>query len=349
MQQSPSTSPPPAVPKERTSAGAAEWKVIFGLVGTGASVAGLVVLAFMAAGYQLSINILLLSVGLTAVLTGALAYFSRSTRPFAAIEKLAYRSYLSLPGMSKTAFLVDLLRILALLILGASALKQHATQLLTSTAGIVFLSALGALYLHTLVYPFLKGRSFWNDEYRKRKSLAALAISYASFSVERSNVTLMTVQNIEINALKAIKSYIEYTALDTVQSFNVNFIVLDPNRPNRLVCIQRVNPIRPVPTFYQLESMPEATQAIQTMNPVYVGDYVNPDKDYKMIWHVPVTLRHVDETRCLGLLSIDSKKRRHLEFFGDRKHLLDNLSPYIALLRYSLALRDRHNIWHDLA
>jgi hypothetical protein len=325
-----------------------EWKVIFSFMGTCASVVSLVVLVFMATGYQLSPGLLLLSVIGTSAIAGLTAYFSRATRLFGVLEKLVYRSYFTLPGVSKTAFLVDVFRILALIFIAGSVFKQHGARLLLSSSGKIFLLALAVLYLHTFIYPFVKGRSHWNDEYRKRKSLAALAVSYASLSIERSNVTLSIVRNIEINALKAIKSYIEYTVLDIEKSFNVNFIVVDPTLPNKLVCIQRVNPVRPVPTPYDLETMPEAAQAINTLNPVYEGNYNNPQKDYKMIWHVPVTLSYFNEMRCFGLLSIDSKKRRHLDFFGQREHLLDNLSPYIALLRYSLALRRHHNIWGDL-
>lgn len=264
-------------------------------------------------------------------------------------------------GASRWDTLFDLLRIVGLAGLIIIPYTQH-TGMLLMLWGQVFLVSLLAVALHP-VYWLLKKPGLWDREYKLRKQMSASAITYASMIVAGNRVSSEAgdqgielvreienaIDNIELNALIAIKSYLEYSVMDLDRdNFNVNLIVKDPSNDERLVCIRRANAGRNVPKFYDVSKMPTAMRSMTTRRPIYKPNFVSTlsgPKDYKMIWHVPIMSAR-DEGECIGLLAVDSPKPKHLSLVDKRESLLFNLTPYIALLRLSLALRTKYDIWY---
>jgi hypothetical protein len=198
------------------------------------------------------------------------------------------------------------------------------------------------------VYRFFRSAGMWDREYKQRKLMLATAMNYASAALEIDDYPNF-INRIEINALLAVKSYLEYSVSDRDKgNFSANLIVKDPVHPDQqLLCIQRSNLAKPVPKSYPLEQMQNAMKAFQTGTPFYIGKFKSkyqPSKDYRMVWLLPIKNR--EETEVIGILAIDSLKPGHLDLEDGRQSLIFNLVPYISLLRYSLTLRRLHNVWH---
>jgi hypothetical protein len=259
------------------------------------------------------------------------------------------RLYLTLSGASKVDYTVDILRFISLVGVAVIIVRTHGTRLLQMQMGLLFLFFLLFIYFHAFVYPLIRTQSKWDVEYKKRKLMLFTAIDYAAACVAE-HPSKTRIYNIEINALRAIKSFLEYSVFDLAgTSFNVNLLVMHPTEQGSLVCITRANPGKRIPTIYEEGTMLKARETLQTGIQYYEGNYSNPSKDYRTVWHIPIQhpLRKKDN-EYVGLLCIDSQTPRHLNFSDERASLFLALTPYIALLEYALSLRMKHNIWDDL-
>lgn len=268
----------------------------------------------------------------------------------------AQRVRFTISGASTLDLAIDLLRLAGLGGLVAIPLLSHGRNLFSYRGGVLFALALCFVIFHILYGNFSHPR-LWDTTYKRRKSMVALALNYASAclaSTETEEVRNATnreemrnaINNIELNALMCIKSYLEYSVMERDgNNFDANLVVRDPRDSMKLVCIQRVNPGKPVPKFYPVETVPTLMKAFTTSKPTYVGDFKSLVKDYKMVWHVPITFPP-ESDECVGVLAIDSLKRQHLKLADGRESLKFNLSPYISLLRYSLMLRRKYEIWY---
>jgi hypothetical protein len=284
--------------------------------------------------------------------------------PFSSKEYLAHnksfgeivrRLYLTFAGASKFDLVADVMRIAGVIGLAAIVLLQHGTNLITLKGGLlftlIFLISLSFILFHGFVYPFVRKESIWEFEYRYRKLLMATSVNdVANASVH--GINLSDLQEVELSMLKAIKSFVEFAALDkSRKNINVNLIVEHPYDSNMLVNIQRTNQDKPVPTFYKKTSMPTMMRVIGGAGPIYVGKFtptVSTEKDYKMVWQIPVLLRLQDGERRVCVIAIDSKIPDHLDLEDRREALLFNLMPYIALVRFSLMRRYVHHVWDDV-
>lgn len=325
---------------------------VIGIIGSWASVASALIGCLAAAGRQLTIDIILLSILSPAIVIVLFLFVGKNTKLLRRLDIANHRLFLTLAGASKTAFLVDTARILALFGLGYIALAQHGMRLFSFHFGIVFFICLAILIVHTVIYPFLRRQTRWDKSYRYRKSAEALAINYAAIALKDGGFSWTTIRNIEMNALLAIKSYIEYKVWDRDgNNFSVNLLVRHPHDGSRLVCIQRTSPGLPVPTFYHNQEMPETLKALETGEPIYVSRFEKAGKAYKMIWKVPILPLHtegVSGASSIGILSVNSLRPKHLDFVDDREALYLNLSAHIALLRLALVARWEYGIWDEL-
>jgi hypothetical protein len=183
--------------------------------------------------------------------------------------------------------------------------------------------------------------------YNWRKARLTTAINYAAVFLKDPSQRA-AIRNMEANALLAIKSYLEFSVLDTEgHNFSVNLIVRNPHNPRQLVCINRASGGE-FPKYYP-EGFPEVVmRAMDERQTVYNGRFVSqrtPPKPFKTIWQIPICFPPGENTECIGLLAIDSLKPRHLDVKDNREALLFNLSTYIAILRYALLLREEQGYW----
>jgi len=271
-------------------------------------------------------------------------------RVYRYITRTALRGYFLLRGSSKRNFGADALRLIGTigLILSASQFYRRNGDL-TTPYRVVFLGSVICVLYHAVIHPLIRPRP-WEIDYDERKLLLASALNNAAACVE-GTATHNRIVNIELNALSAIKSYLEFTVFDTQRSnFGVNLIVKDPGQTERLICIQRAvrSSGRDVPTYYAADTMKAARKALETGEVYYNGRYSREEKDYQMVWLIPLPSPDRSENTNLDLVAIDSRRRRHLDLRDDRKALLRNLSPYLAALGLSLSLRRAYNIWDEL-
>jgi hypothetical protein len=259
---------------------------------------------------------------------------------------LFHRIYLTLEGSSKVDFFVDLGRLLGVLGLIIIPYKMHGARLLNYNFGVLF-SLSSAVLIASLALPYLRRQTKWDVEYNRRKALLTTAMNYAAVFLEdpRQRAAIRTM---EANALLAIKSYLEYSVLDSAgNNFSVNLIVTNPDNPEQLVCINRAT-AGEIPKYYPVGALSVAKKAMKELKPVYNGQFksqLDPPKPFRMIWQVPIGFPPGDNTLCIGLLAIDSRKPRHLDVKDGRRALLFNLAPYMAVLRYALLLRAKHGYW----
>jgi hypothetical protein len=322
--------------------------LIIGTLGTWASIVALAATVPTLAGIQVSIRVF---VALSSVIAIVLIVFFLSgskTKLYRRIILLFRRAFQDVSGSSKRAFMADGMRLLAFFGLGTTGVLVYRWNLMPIHYRVFFLVSLGSLYTHSLIYPFFSKRTKWDSEYRLRKLTQTAAIDSAIACIQDS-LTNNRIRNIEVNALHLVKSYLEFTVSDSVgKNFTVNLLVLHPHASGRLVCIQRSSGERPFPRVYEDSDMHRARLSLDTGEVYYDGNYSREDKEYKMVWHVPISSPHSKQGRFIGLLCVDSRKRRHLDLNDDRKALLLNLSPYISLLGYALALRYKFNKWEPI-
>lgn len=272
----------------------------------------------------------------------------------------AQRLRFTISGASKKEVVIDFLRLVGIAGLVTIPLFSHGKSLFSYPGGIVFALCMACVIFHIL-YGNFGQPSLWDTTYKRRKSMVTLATNYASFCFDRIadkdeiknainkeelEEVRNAINNIELNALMCIKSYLEYSVMDRDgNNFDANLVVRDPRDMSKLVCIQRVNPGKQIPKFYPVDTVPTLMKAFNANIPNYVGDFKSLVKDYKMVWHIPITFPP-ESDECVGVLAIDSLKRRHLNLADGRESLKFNLSPYISLLRYSLLMRKKYDIWY---
>jgi pyrimidine deaminase RibD-like protein len=276
------------------------------------------------------------------------------------VAQLARRWWVTWTGASKPDFFVDGLRVLALIVLAwgiFEALGLHPLHFILGKLGIaaaifdfrllVVPSAL-ILYLHIFVYTFIRRPTKWDIEYRNRKLNMTAALHNATACVQDS-ISTNRLRNIERNALSAIKSYLEFTVSDRDgNNFCANLLVKHPGIGGRLACIRRTDAARGGGTVYEELEMRRVRRTMETGETYYDGDYSRDSKPYRMVWHIPVPSTHFQDPKCIGLICIDSRKPRHLNLLDGRRSLLLNLSPYLSLLEYALAVRFEYNIWDTI-
>ncbi|MGZ5436382.1 MAG: hypothetical protein ACXWID_11460 [Pyrinomonadaceae bacterium] len=275
-------------------------------------------------------------------LAAVVAYFYSERRP---IRRLIWRLNATFAGASKWDVAFDLIRIAGFLLIFGLTYTEHGFNFTGSLGGKLFFIAVAMILIHP-IYRFFRSAGLWDKEYKLRKSMLATAINYASAALEETDYSNF-INRIEINALLAVKSYLEYSVTDRDKdNFNANLIVKDPVKPDTLVCIQRSNLGEPVPKTYPVGEMQNAMKAFETGRPLYIPKFKSkhrPRTEYKMVWLVPIKDR--DETTVIGLLAMDSAKPGHLDLEDGRQSLNFNLIPYISLLRYTLTLRRLHAVW----
>jgi hypothetical protein len=269
-------------------------------------------------------------------------YFYAERRP---IRRLGRRLGAMFSGASKWDVTFDLLRIGGILIILSVPFELHGAQIIFSRGGKLFLIGIALIFAHP-IYQFFRKPGLWDHEYKLRKSMLATAVNYAAASLEDDNYSNY-INRIEINALLTIKSYLEYSVTDRDKgNFNVNLIVKDPTNPQKLICIQRSNPGKVVPKYYEVDKMQNAVKAFDTGKPRYLSRFRSKyGRPYRMVWLVPISDQEEGQ-QVIGLLAIDSLKPGHLDLEDGRESLNFNLLPYVAILRYTLTLRKLHSIWN---
>jgi hypothetical protein len=264
------------------------------------------------------------------------------------VRTTGIRLYFTLRGSSKRNFWADSARGFGLIGLAFSAAKLHRAHLLPTHYTVLFYFSALCLFYHAIIHPVVKA-SPWETDYKTRKLNLAVALSEAGVCVKDDKATHHRILSMELNALSAIKSYLEFTTSDRERSnLNVNLIVQDPNDNTKLVCIQRAVKGKAVPAWYGQDELKAARKALKTGQVHYNGTYRRDGKDYKMIWVLPIPSPDNKDNSNLGLLAVDSLKRRHLDMRDGRKTLQKNLSPYLAVLALSLTLRAKYKIWDEL-
>lgn len=280
--------------------------------------------------------------------------FRYNLRTFA---QLTSRLWITWAGAAKPDFLVDGIRFLAFLVLGwgiIEVLNFHPFNLLLAQEGIKlryidyrFLLVPSALviYLHTFVYTFIRKPKKWDIEYRNRNLNMTAALHNTTACVQ-DGMSTNRLRNIERNALTAIKSYVEFTVSDRDgNNFCANLLVKHPQVNGRLACIRRTDAARGGATLYSDADMKRVRRTMETGEIYYDGDYFREGKSYRMVWHIPIPSTYFQDPKCIGVVCIDSRKRRHLNLLDERQSLILNLSPYLSLLELSLAARFEYNIW----
>ncbi|HEX5709578.1 MAG TPA: hypothetical protein VFX96_20025 [Pyrinomonadaceae bacterium] len=309
------------------------------LLGAWLAISGFVVAVLPAFGYRLDARNVSVSLAWPLALVLLFWFLGRTTLLF-------HRVYLTLEGSSKVDFFVDLGRLLGLLGLIAIPYNRHGTHLLSYEFGGLFAFSSVVLVI-SLVIPYMRRQTRWDVEYNRRKVLLTTAINYAAVFMDDPRQRT-AIRNMEANVLLAIKSYLEFSVLDTEGSnFSVNLIVRNPDNPQQLVCINRAT-AGEIPKYYPVGSLAVAMTAMKEQKPVYNGRFeskLDPPKPFKTIWQVPIGFPPGANTLCIGLLAIDSRKGRHLDVKDGRRALLFNLAPYIAMLRYALLLRAKYGYW----
>jgi hypothetical protein len=277
---------------------------------------------------------------------GILIYLYSERRP---LQRLFRRLDAMINGASRLDLTVDLLRIFGFLLIASAPIAQYGSKLLEVNGGKTFVGGVMLILVHP-VYRFFRKPSMWDVEFKLRKTMVAAAISCASAALEEED-NERNINRIEINALLAIKSYLEYSVTDRSKTkFSANLLVKDPVDESKWVCIQRSNAYKPVPKRYNKEDMEDATIAFNTRKPRYISDNRNlknklsEKRDYRMVWLIPIR-DHDEGEKIIGLLGIDSEKAGHLDLEDNRESLLFNLLPFIALLRFTLTLRRLENVW----
>jgi hypothetical protein len=309
------------------------------LLGAWLAISGFIVAVLPAFGYALNVRNVLLSLAWPLGLIIGFWFLGRRTLLF-------HRMYLTLEGSSKIDFLVDLGRLLGVLGLIFIPYQKHGSQLFQYDFGVLFAFS-SVVLISSLALPYLRRQTRWDVEYNRRKLLMATALNYAAVFLENDKQRT-AIRNMEANVLLAIKSYLEFSVLDTQgTNFSVNLLVANPEKPDQLVCINRAT-AGEIPKYYPAGSLVVAMKAMKELKPVYNGQFeskLDPPKPFKTIWQVPIGFPPGANTTAIGLLAIDSRKRRHLDVKDGRQALLSNLAPYLAVLRYALLLRARHGYW----
>lgn len=262
-------------------------------------------------------------------------------------RRLLWRLNATFVGASKWDVTFDVTRIAGFILVLSLTFTQHGVALVHTTGGKVFLLGVAMIFVHP-IYRFFRSAGMWDREYKLRKSMLATAINYASSALEDDDYPNF-INRMEINALLAVKSYLEYSVSDRDKgNFSANLIVKDPVQSDvLLLCVQRSNLGKPVPKSYPVAEMQNVMRAFQTGRPVYISRFRSKHsqgKDYRMVWLLPIKNR--EETGVIGILAIDSVKPANLDLEDGRQSLNFNLIPYISLLRYTLTLRRLHNVWH---
>lgn len=285
---------------------------------------------------------------------------SGATRFYKQSAQLVRRWWVTWVGASKPDFVADGLQLVALLGLLWGVVELFGLNLTSQVLGVfgfsafsvdarpVLLTCLVIIYLRRFFYPFLRRPTEWDVEYRKRKLNLTAALQSATGCVQ-VELTNARIRNIERNALTAIKSYLEFTVLDrSARNFSVNLLVKHPHMQGNLVCIRRTDPSRGVPTVYDESRMRKVLRTLESGETYYDGDYLRGEKPYRMVWHIPLPSQHFSEGKCVGLVCVDSTKAKHLNLVDERRSLLINLSPYLSLLEFAVAMRFEHRIWDKL-
>lgn len=313
--------------------------LVLTLLGASVAISAFAVAVLPTFGYPLSVSNVIISFAVPLVLVLGFWFLGRTTLLF-------HRIYLTLEGSSKIDFFVDLGRLLGVLGLIVIPFKMHGVRLFSYNFGILF-SLSSAVLVASLALPYLRRQTRWDVEYNRRKALLTTAMNYAAVFLEDPRQRT-AIRNMEANALLAIKSYLEYSVLDSEGiNFSVNLIVTNPENREQLVCINRAT-AGEIPKYYPVGALAVAMKAIKELKPVYNGQFkskLDPPKPFKMIWQVPIGFPPGEHTTCIGLLAIDSRKPRHLDVKDGRRALLFNLAPYLAVLRYALLLRAKHGYW----
>lgn len=254
---------------------------------------------------------------------------------------------------SKTDFFIDLFHIIGLVSLVFLVCRVISSgDLLSPLEKLVFGLAIAAVLFHEWGYPVLryiwKGQTKWDKDYRHRKVMLASAVTYMTTCMRSGSYSIDRIKNIEITILRAIKMVIEFHVLDRDgNNINISILVRHPNDESQLVCVQRATPGRKVPTFYSMDDIPHAQAVFRNCDPLYISNFSHPEKNYKMIWLLPI-LSDFDNTTCIGVLSVDSLRSGHLDLLDERNYLSLLISPYISVLRYTLTARSKFGIWDDL-
>jgi hypothetical protein len=323
--------------------------LITGTMGTWASVVALLIAIPPIIGIKISIGLFVIVASAMAILL--VVFFSKGSRTklYRRSTILIRRTWEDISGSSKRAFITDLVRLCSLIALGGITYRVFTTRPFGLVDEVVFFGSVLGLYGSLVIYPLAKkSRSKWDVEYRLRKLALTAALDAATASVQDS-LTNARIRNIEETALFLIKSYLEFTVSDSSgNNFTVNLLVKHPNVDDNLVCIQRSSRSRETPHVYPEKEMIRPKKSLETGEVYYDGNYSNPAKEYKMIWHVPIPSPHFTKAKFIGLLCVDSRKQSHLDLNDDRKALLINLSPYVSLLAYALSLRHRFNKWEPV-
>jgi hypothetical protein len=247
---------------------------------------------------------------------------------------------------------VDISRLLSFTVLSvilvAHLIFESPSLHVGQAAGITAIVCVGVTVFSSFVYPMLRSQSKWDFEYRYRKALSAHALNYAARTLTARDETeiIENAHTIELDALRAIKSYLEYSVTDKRgKSFHVNLIVVSPDDPSLFACVARTS--GEVPKVYRKEHMLIASRALEERKPIYIGDFHSSrGRPYRMIWHIPIASQ--DESTIRGLVAVDSLVPNHLDLYDERESLLFNIIPYLALIRFSLSLRSRNRIWHSI-
>ncbi|HEV7796915.1 MAG TPA: hypothetical protein VGO73_02070 [Pyrinomonadaceae bacterium] len=297
-------------------------------------------LLFLTLGLAVSWTIRIVLSIVTVLLIGI--YFYAERRP---IRRLARRLNAMFSGASKWDVAFDLFRISGILLILCVPFTLLGTQIVFSLAGKLFVIGIALVFAHP-VYRFFRKPGLWDHEYKLRKSMFATAVNYAAASLEDTNYSTY-INRIEINALLTIKSYLEYSVTDRDKgNFNANLIVKDPTNPQQLICVQRSNPGKVVPKYYDVSTMQNAVKALETGKPRYLSRFRSKyGKPYRMVWLIPISDRE-EGREVIGLLAIDSLRPGHLDLEDGRESLIFNLLPYVAVLRYTLTLRRLHSVWN---
>jgi pyrimidine deaminase RibD-like protein len=284
---------------------------------------------------------------------GAGKLTSNLARFFRYVALLLHRWWFTLIGSSAQDFVADVVQLLALVgllwgILDTLAIHPKLWISPPVNSRALLVSSASVLYLRLLVYPFVRRPTKWDIENRKRKLYMTAALQSATGCVLDS-MTNTRLQNIERNALSAIKSFIEFAVMDRYgHNFCVNLLVKHPQAGGKLVCIRRTDPARGVPTIYEESRMRKAMLTMETGETYYDGNYSRDNKAYRMVWHIAIPSAHFDDAKCIGLVCIDSLRPKHLDLLDQRRSLVLNLSPYLSLLEYVLAIRFEYQIWDAL-
>jgi hypothetical protein len=323
--------------------------LLIGTIGTWASVVALLITIPPLLAIKISIGFFILIASLIAMILVVFFTAGSHTKLFRRITMLMRRTWEDLSGSTKRAFATDVIRFFSLIALGVVAWHVSRIRPFNLFFETLFYFSVVGLYSSAMLYPLAKKqRSRWDLEYRLRKLTLTAALDSAIACVDDA-LTSARIRNIEETALYLIKSYLEFTVSDSsANNFTVNLLVKHPNVGENLVCIQRSRRERETPRVYGEEEMRRPKKSLENGEVYYDGNYSNPAKEYRMIWHVPIPSPHSKTAKFIGLLCVDSRKPKHLDLNDDRKALLINLSPYISLLAYALSLRHRFNKWDPI-